>query len=59
MPTMGLATEEARVVRKIFRSNVFQNLIGDEQWDLTEDEEMLLWAIINRETLGKGSTDET
>lgn len=38
--------EQMRVLKRVFASNTFQGLIGAEQWDLTEDEEMILWGII-------------
>lgn len=46
---MKLSDQEASVIRKVLASTVLQNLIGAEEWELTEEEEMLLWELINRE----------
>ena len=46
---MALSTDDAHVIRKVLASSVLRNAIGAEEWDLTEDEEMRLWKIINRE----------
>ena len=37
------------VIRKLLRQTVVKNLIGAEEWDLTEDEELELWALIDDE----------
>jgi hypothetical protein len=34
------------VVKKVLLSEPLQLLIGAEEWDLTEDEEILLWSLI-------------
>ena len=36
------------VIRKVLLSDAIQNLIGAEEWDLTEEEEMTLWEIIRK-----------
>lgn len=41
------------VVRKVLLSDAVQNLIGAEEWDLTEEEEMTLWEIIHNIKLKK------
>jgi hypothetical protein len=46
---MILTDDEIKVLRKVLVSDVFQYLIGDEEWDLTEAEENTLWEIIKRE----------
>jgi hypothetical protein len=40
--------EEMEVIVKVLTSDTVQNIIGAEEWDLTEEEEMLLWKIIKR-----------
>jgi hypothetical protein len=40
--------EEMGVVVKVLTSETVQNIIGAEEWDLTEEEETLLWKIIER-----------
>lgn len=41
-----LTGQEKQVLQKVLLSDQVQNLIGGEEWDLTENEEMLLWKII-------------
>jgi hypothetical protein len=41
-----LSDEDALILRKVIKSDVVQNEIGAENWDLTEAEEMRLWGII-------------
>lgn len=43
-----LTEEELEVLRKVILSHEVQLLIGAEEWDLTENEEMILWEIINK-----------
>lgn len=43
-----LTLEERNVLRKVLLSTQLQLLIGGEEWDLTEDEEIILWQIIRR-----------
>lgn len=43
----ALTNEQRRVLFKALRSPAFQNLIGAEEWNLTEAEEETLWVIIN------------
>jgi hypothetical protein len=46
-----LTDEQQAVLVKMLKDPFFQMLIGGEEWDLTEDEEGILWEIIN--SLGK------
>lgn len=48
---MELSAEEVAIIKKVLASKVLQYLIGAEEWDLTEAEEMRLWEIIKRENL--------
>ena len=41
-----LYPEDIALLRKVLYSQAFQNLIGAEEWDLTESEEIQLWALI-------------
>lgn len=41
---------EKAVLRKVLMSKAFQELIGAEEWDLTEQEEEILWGAIKRLT---------
>lgn len=43
-----MTPEEQALLLKIFNSVAFQNLIGSEEWDLTEDEENRLWYLIRK-----------
>ena len=43
-----LTPEELAVIRKVLLSDALKNLIGGEDWDLTEQEEQLLWDVIDR-----------
>lgn len=43
-----LTDEEKRVVAKLLGDSALQYMIGAEEWSLTEDEEKVLWGIINR-----------
>lgn len=45
---LNLTPDEEQAVALVLRSSVVQNAIGAEEWDLTEDEENLLWGVINR-----------
>lgn len=45
-----LSPEQQRVLILVLKSPAFQNLIGAEEWKLTEAEEEVLWTII--ESLG-------
>jgi hypothetical protein len=45
---LNLSDEESRVLCEAITSDVFRNLIGAEEWDLSEPDEMILWDIINR-----------
>ena len=44
----NLSPEEMNAIAAALLSDEFQNLIGGEEWDLTEKQEMLLWNVINR-----------
>ena len=44
----NLTTEEKEVMKKVLLSTPLQNLLGAEEWDLTEPEEEILWSIIER-----------
>lgn len=44
---MNMTEEQLRVALKALRSDAVKLLIGAEEWDLTEEEEMILWSIIN------------
>lgn len=48
LETGATLDEQASVVGKVLRSSALQDLIGAEEWDLTEHEEMILWDIIDR-----------
>jgi hypothetical protein len=48
MKFLPLSRHEEDVVRKVLLSTQVQNLIGAEEWVLTEKEENTLWEIINR-----------
>lgn len=43
-----LTDMQKAVLRKVLLDKTFQNLIGAEEWSLTEDEEMELWEIIDQ-----------
>lgn len=43
---LPLSPEQERVLIRVLKSRTFQNIIGAEEWDLTEAEEMILWQII-------------
>lgn len=43
-----LTPEEFEVVAKVLQSTVVQNLIGGEEWDLTEEDEGVLWDVIRK-----------
>lgn len=47
-----LTDEQKSVLRKVLDSRELQDLIGAGDWDLTENEEMVLWGIINDWRLG-------
>jgi hypothetical protein len=42
-----LTQRELDVIYKVLNSPALQNLIGAEEWDLTEEEEWVLWHTIN------------
>lgn len=46
MPEFDDADKEVLV--KVLQSQALQNLIGAEEWDLSEEEEMHLWKIIEK-----------
>lgn len=46
MPELDDADKE--VLAKVLQSQALQNLIGAEEWDLSEEEEMRLWQIIEK-----------
>lgn len=58
MAVRNIATTEAEVeaLRNLLLSEEVQNLMGAEEWNLTEEEEMLLWDIIRREEKRGGIT---
>lgn len=37
---------ETEVIAKVLQQRAFQLLIGSDEWDLTEDEEVILWKAI-------------
>lgn len=41
-----LTKDEVRVLRAVLDSVAFQNLIGAEEWHLSEEDEDILWGII-------------
>lgn len=43
-----LTDEEKGVIEKVLTSDVVKLAIGAEEWDLTEDEEMILWNVIDK-----------
>lgn len=43
---LRLSPEQERVLIRVLKDRMFQNLIGGEEWGLTEAEEMTLWEII-------------
>lgn len=43
-----LTDTQKAVLRKVLLDKTFQNLIGAEEWSLTEEEEIELWALINQ-----------
>lgn len=43
-----LDEEDHKVLAKILDSGVFQDEIGAENWDLSEEDEGRLWIIIDR-----------
>jgi len=43
---MILQPNEQEILCKVLRSSAFQALIGAEEWNLTEQEEEILWDII-------------
>lgn len=42
----NLNPEQVSVLKSVLLTDTLQYLIGAEEWDLTEDEEMILWDII-------------
>jgi hypothetical protein len=44
---MTLSDEQLRVLKNVLTDRVFQNLIGGEEWDLSEADEMILWDMIH------------
>jgi len=44
----NLNEAEEAVLERVLASTVFRNLMGAEEWDLTEDEEWVLWGLIKR-----------
>lgn len=45
---LKLTNEEWIVLRAVLLDPTFQNLIGAEEWALTEDAEQTLWDIIGK-----------
>lgn len=45
---LPLTPEEERVLEEVLKSQALQNLIGAEQWDLSEEDEKILWRIIRK-----------
>ncbi len=45
---LNLAPEEEAAVERLLRTDIVQNEMGAENWDLTEDEENVLWGVIKR-----------
>lgn len=43
-----LTPEEIAALKKALRSAAFRNLIGTEEWDLTEEEENTLWDALKK-----------
>lgn len=43
-----LSEKEKEAITRLLKSDVIQNEMGAENWDLTEEEENLIWNIINR-----------
>jgi hypothetical protein len=43
---LQLNAEQERVLIRVLKDSTFQNMIGGEEWDLTEAEETTLWEII-------------
>lgn len=43
---LDLSEQEWAVLRKLLTDRMVQNMIGGEEWSLTEEEEMTLWLII-------------
>ena len=41
-----IADIEAEVLKKIFQEPAFLNLIGAENWALTEEDEEILWSLM-------------
>lgn len=46
MSLRDLKPDQERVLIRVLKSRELQNMIGGEEWDLTEAEEMILWEII-------------
>lgn len=44
----NLTDEQKEVIAKVLKSDVIRLAIGAEEWDLTEEEEEILWTIINQ-----------
>jgi hypothetical protein len=45
---MNLTLEEDRIVHKLLLTDIIKWELGAENWDLTEEEEEKLWALIER-----------
>lgn len=45
--TISFSEPQLKVLEKALHSPAFQDLIGSEEWSLTEEEEVILWNIIN------------
>lgn len=39
---------EQQIIEKVLLSDAVKLLIGSDEWDLNEDEEIVLWKIINQ-----------
>lgn len=57
MSLRDLTPAQERVLIRVLKSYHLQNLIGGEEWDLTEAEEIMLWEIIK--SLDQQQEDKT
>lgn len=48
-----MTNKQQAVLEKMLLDRTFQNMIGGEEWSLTEEEEVILWDIIRK--VEKGS----
>lgn len=44
----NLTTDEKQAIAALLRTSIVQNEMGAENWDLTEEQEELLWGVIDR-----------